>query len=99
MNKGLSLISLAMKAGKVVSGEFMVESAIKSEEVCLCIVACDASENTKKKFRNMCTYRNIDLIEFGDKTILGHAIGKEIRATIGIVDEGFAKTIKSQLAL
>lgn len=88
-----------MKAGKVVSGEFMVETAIKSEEVFLCIVASDASANTKKKFNNMCTYRNIDLIEFGDKAMLGNAIGKEMRATIGIVDEGFAKTIKSKLAL
>ncbi len=47
----------------------------------------------------MCTYRNIDLIEFGEKATLGGAIGKEYRATIGIADEGFAKTIKSKLAL
>lgn len=99
MNKSLSLLGLAMKAGKVVSGEFSVETAIKSGEVFLCIVAVDASANTKKKFNNMCTYRNIDLIEFGEKTTLGGAIGKEVRATIGIVDEGFAKTIKSRLSL
>ncbi len=88
-----------MKAGKVVSGEQTVEMAIKSGEVFLCIVAVDASDNTKKKFNNMCTYRNIDLIEFGEKATLGGAIGKEYRATIGIADEGFAKTIKSKLAL
>lgn len=88
-----------MKAGKVVSGEFSVETAIKDGQVFLCIVAGDASDNTKKKFKNMCTYRNIDLIEFGDKTLLGAAIGKEFRATIGIVDEGFAKTIKSKLSM
>lgn len=88
-----------MKAGKVVSGEFSVETAIKSGDVLLCIVAEDASENTKKKFKNMCTYRNIDLIEFGDKITLGGAIGKEFRATLGVVDEGFAKAIKSKLSL
>ncbi len=49
MNKTLSLIGLAMKAGKVVSGEQTVEMAIKSGEVFLCIVAVDASDNTKKE--------------------------------------------------
>lgn len=88
-----------MKAGKVVSGEFSVETAIKKNEVILCIVATDASDNTKKKFKNMCTYRNLDLIELGEKTSLGGAIGKEFRATIGIVDEGFAKAIKSKLLM
>lgn len=93
MNKALSLIGLAMKAGKVVSGEFSVENGLKEGNVVLCIIATDASDNTKKKFNNMCTYRQIDLVTFSDKSNLGHAIGKEIRASIAITDEGFAKSI------
>ncbi len=92
-DRQLSLISLAMKAGKVLSGEFMVEKGLKEGEVCLCIVAKDASDNTKKKFNNMCDYRSVRLIELADKEQLGKIIGKKFRATIGITDEGFMNGI------
>ena len=49
-DKVLSLIGLAMKAGKCVSGETMTESETKSGKAKFVIVAGDASENTKKKF-------------------------------------------------
>ena len=55
-NKALSMISLATKAGKTVSGEFCTEKEVKTGRAALVIVAGDASENTKKKFRNMCDY-------------------------------------------
>lgn len=93
LNKELSMISLAMKAGKVLSGEFSVEKGLKEGEVVLCIVAEDASANTKKKFNNMCTYRSVQLIELSDKEQLGRTIGKRHRATLGITDEGFAKGV------
>lgn len=98
-NKALSLLSLAMKAGKVVSGEFMTEKEIKSGKAKLVIVASDASENTKKMFRNMSEYRHVEMIEFGDKESLGRAIGKEMRASLAIIDEGFAKNIMKQAGL
>ena len=55
-DKALSLIGLATKAGKTVSGEFMTEREAKARRAYLVIVAGDASENTKKNFRNMCEY-------------------------------------------
>ena len=51
-NRILSLVSLATKAGKTVSGEFCTEKEVKSGRAALVIVAGDASDNTKKKFRN-----------------------------------------------
>lgn len=89
LKRELSLISLAMKAGKVLSGEFMVDKGIKEGQVLLCIIAEDASDNTKKKFNNMCAYRSVELIEFADKELLGKTIGKRFRATLGVTDEGF----------
>ena len=50
-NRVLSLIGLATKAGKTVSGEFSTEKSVKTGKGLLVIVAEDASENTKKKFR------------------------------------------------
>ena len=46
-NKILSLISLATKAGKIVSGEFAVEKAVKEEKALLVIVSVDASKRSK----------------------------------------------------
>lgn len=83
-----------MKAGKVVSGEFACESAIKESKAFLVIVAEDASENTKKKFHNMCVYRNIPYVVMFTKEMLGKAIGKEIRATACVIDENFAQSIE-----
>lgn len=55
-NKALSMIGLATKAGKVASGEFCTEKEVKSGRAYLVIVADDASDNTKKKFQNMCDF-------------------------------------------
>ena len=53
-DKVLSLISLATKAGRCASGEFMTESEVKSGRATLVVVAEDASDNTKKKFQDIC---------------------------------------------
>lgn len=95
--KVLSLLGLAMRAGKVVSGEFATENAVKSGKVSLVIVAKDASDNTKKLFRDKCKFYEIPVLEYGTKEELGKAIGKEMRSSVGIQDAGFAKTITSHL--
>ncbi|MBQ7795311.1 MAG: ribosomal L7Ae/L30e/S12e/Gadd45 family protein [Lachnospiraceae bacterium] len=94
-NRGriLGLLGLAAKAGKVQSGEFSTEKAVKSGRGFLVIVSEEASENTKKMFRNMCTYYEVPYYEFGGKEELGHALGKEMRASLAIQDEGFSKAI------
>lgn len=57
----LNLIGLATKAGKTVSGEFSTERAVKSGKACMVIVSEEASDNTKKKFANMCTYYQVPI--------------------------------------
>ncbi len=98
-NKVSSLIGLATKAGKTASGEFMTEKTVKEGKAYLVLVAQDASDNTKKKFRNMCEFYQVPICFFSEKESLGHAMGKEVRASLAILDEGFAKTIQSKLAL
>ena len=44
------MLGLAAKAGKIVSGEFATEQAIKADKACLVVIAKDASDNTTKKF-------------------------------------------------
>ncbi len=96
-NKALSMISLATKAGKTVSGEFCTEKEVKTGRAALVIVAGDASENTKKKFRNMCDYYHVPIYFYEDKDTLGHAMGKEFRASLAVLDVGFAKGIMRHL--
>ena len=96
-NRVLSLIGLATKAGKTVSGEFSTEKSVKTGKGLLVIVAEDASENTKKKFRNMCEFYQVPIYFYKDKDTLGHAMGKEFRASLVILDEGFAKGIRKHI--
>lgn len=63
----------------------------------LVIVASDASDNTKKHFSDMCAYRKVPYAEYADKTSLGHAIGKEFRASLAVTDENLAKLILNKL--
>lgn len=93
----LRMVGIATKAGKVASGEFMTENAVKSGIASLVIVAEDASENTKKKFQNMCEFYEVPIYFYGDKDTLGHAMGKQFRASLAVTDGGFAKGIMKHL--
>lgn len=91
------MIGMAQKAGKVASGEFATEKAVKSRKAAMVIVADDSSDNTKKMFSNMCEFYNTPIYFFSNKEELGHAIGKQFRASLAIVDEGFRNTIEKHL--
>lgn len=97
--KIMSLIGISMKAGKVASGEFAVEKAVKTASASVVIVSTQASANTKKKFRNMCEYYKTPYYEFGDKTELGRAIGKEFRASLAVTDENLGKALEKQIQM
>ena len=97
--KVLGTLGLAMKAGEVASGEFLIEKAIRDGEAYLVIVAEDASANTKKKFSDSCKFYQVAYAEFGDKDTLGKAIGKEFRASLAVLNKGFAKSIGKNLDL
>lgn len=97
--KVLSFLGLATRAGKLLSGEFVVEKTIKAGAAKLVIISADASDNTKKKFGNMCTYRKIPIFYEFDRFELGKATGKEYRVSVVITDEGFAEAISSLLKM
>ncbi len=95
-NRILSLIGLATKAGKTVSGEFSTEKAVKSGQASVVVVSAEASDNTKKKFQNMCTYYKVPIYFYGEKIELGNAMGKEFRASLAITDTGLGKALEKQ---
>ena len=89
----ISMISIAAKGRNLVSGEFAVEKAVKCGKAYLVIVAEDASDNTKKQFRNMCEFYEVPMVVYGNKDVLGHFIGTQMRANVAIADAGIAKSI------
>lgn len=95
INKTLSMIGLAKRAGKVVSGEFSVDKVVKAGQAYLVIVAEDASANAKKHYTDMCTFHECAIMFASTKEELGHAIGCEFRASVAILDEGLAKSISN----
>ena len=66
---------------------------LKKGKISLVIVADDASENTKKLFKDKSSYRKINQIYFATKVELGLAIGKAPRAVIGIKDKALSQKI------
>lgn len=97
MDKIYSLLGLCQRAGKLISGEFGCESAVKNQKVKLLLLAEDASENTKKKFQNSAAYYHIPICVLGSKERIGIALGKESRAILAITEEGFAKSILEKI--
>lgn len=96
-DKVLSMLGLATRSRNVVSGGFATEQAVKSGKAYLVIIAQDASDNTKKKFSNMCEFYEVPYEYYGMKDTLGHAMGKEERTSIAVTDAGFADSIQKHL--
>ena len=96
-NKIYSLLGIAMRGRNLVSGEFQTLEAIKKGSASLVLVAEDASDNTVKLFFDKCHYYKVPVSVYGSKEELGHAIGKELRSSLAVCDEGLAKSLMKLL--
>ena len=96
-DKVLSMLGLAERSRNVVSGGFATEEAVKSGKAYLVIIAEDASDNTRKKYSNMCGFYEVPYEYYSVKEVLGHAIGKEERSCLAVTDKGFADSIRKHL--
>lgn len=96
-DKILSLLGLAARGRNLVSGEFATEKAVKSGKAALVIVSSEASENTRKMFTNMCRFYHTPIYFYGTKEALGRAVGKEMRASAAVTDQGLAENIIKRL--
>lgn len=97
-SKVLSMIGMAKKAGKAVSGEFLCDKSIKDGSSRLVIIASDASEGTKKSLVNACKYYEVDYIEYSDMDSLGKFTGGGDRAAVSINDDNFAGAVMKKYA-
>ena len=98
IQKLLSLIGLARKAGKLTVGTEAVCDAIRGGKVKLVIASAEASDNTKKRISNCAEYYGVCAEYVAvSPDMLGKAIGKTATACVSIDDETFVKLITSNL--
>lgn len=93
IKRALAMLSLSAKAGKASSGSFMCEKCLQDASAKLIIIANDASDNTKKKFKDKCTYYDVPYIFFSEGISLGKYIGKQSRMVVAVIDQGIANQI------
>ncbi|MFC0214381.1 YlxQ family RNA-binding protein [Paenibacillus chartarius] len=94
-HKFFNYLGLAMRAGKLVTGDETVLKAVRSGNAKLVIMATDASGNMQKKYRDKCGSYQVPLLEFGSRAELGSSIGKDERVLLAVTDEGFARMLQT----
>jgi len=95
--KWLALLGLANRAGRVITGEELVIKEIQRQHAKIVLIANDASDNTKKKIRDKCSYYQIPCFSVSDRYTLGQSIGKEKRVVVAVIDSGFANKLIQML--
>lgn len=87
-------LSLCKKAGKLTCGVEGVRNAVRCGKAELVLYTPDASDNSKKRVRNLCAYYSVDVrpIEI-DSASLGRLTGSAATAAVAICDKGFAAGI------
>ncbi len=93
MESFLSTVGIAVRAGKVVSGEDAVVETVRNAKAHLVILANDAGKNTTKKIKDKCLHYNVLVIDNYTISEISKAIGKSNRVVIAITDKGFAQSL------
>ncbi|MEG0352774.1 MAG: ribosomal L7Ae/L30e/S12e/Gadd45 family protein [Cellulosilyticaceae bacterium] len=91
------LLAICQKGRNIISGEFSVKQAVLSQEAYLVIVTEDASENTKKFFKDKCAYRKIPQLIWGSRDEMGMILGKADRVAVAVLDVKLAEKVKNMI--
>ena len=91
------MLGFAMRAGKVAIGTETVCKSMAAAKTrpSLVLIACDVSAGTLKKIVTKCEFYGIKSVQINiGADELGDLLGKTYSpATVGIMDDGFAKQI------
>ncbi|VYT73625.1 50S ribosomal protein L7ae-like protein [Clostridium tertium] len=93
MNKFFNFLGLAKRSGNIIEGYSKCDESRNKKAIFLFIISKDASESTKKKFKNHCLAKNIRVIEDFTKEELGNSIGREEVKILAILDKNMAKKL------
>ena len=93
-SKILGMLGLAARARKIAFGSDSVETQIVNRKSKLIVIATDASERTKEKFKRLTQENNIELIQICTIDQISKNIGKSNKAVVSIYDTNMARQIK-----
>jgi len=93
VSKAVRLIGLCRRAGCVVSGDNAVKASLNRQDCYMIIVAVDASDNIRKKFKAHSEEWGIPMIDISTKEELGDALGIGDIAVLAITHRDFARGI------
>lgn len=97
MDKVLNLISIAMKAGEVKTGEFLTTKVLQEGGAYLVIIAKDTSEKSTKRLTGIAENYECKSVIYGTKEELGRFTGKKEKSVIAITDEGLGSAILKKI--
>ena len=89
-------VGLAMKAGKLQSGDFIAERLVRSGAARLVLIDPAASENTRDKYARMCDAAHKDCLPVPS---WGAAIGKPGRMVAVATDINFSDMMRKASAM
>ena len=92
--KQLNMLGLANRAGQLITGDEMVEKAIKRSKVSLVLCASDASQATLERYRGFAERYHVPMNFTFNRAQISQAIGKS-RSIIALTSAGMAKTFQS----
>lgn len=95
--KQLNMLGLAQRSGNLVSGDELVEKAVKNGRVRLVVIGNDASDATKRRYTFLCEQHKIPLVDNFSSVEMSHALGKS-RTICGITNNGMIKSFLSYLS-
>lgn len=101
--KVISLIGMAKKAGKLLSGSERVLEGVRmggKNGVKLLLCSADASQNTVKRITNASLFYKIPFYKLWiDKTELARITGSDsLVSIVGVTDEGFCRAMTERLS-
>ena len=95
--KFFRMLGLAARMRAIAFGEGAAKDSVKNGKAQVVIVAADASDNTKKKFRNSCEFYSVRMIEYSDKLTLGRYTGREFAVVLAVMNRGIAEELQKCL--
>ncbi len=93
----LNMLGLAKRAGRIKSGSFSVETALRSREAKLVILAEDTAPGIRKLITDKAAFRKTPILIWGSKDELGKALGQTDRSCLALTDDNFAGRIAEMI--
>ena len=99
MDSTLSLIGLALRAGKLAVGEAPCALVCRARDCRLLLLASDAGASTLRRAQRMAEEGQcLTLTLPWDREALGGALGRNVCAVAAVTDLGLAKAVAEKLA-